>query len=430
MSEPGLFDSKGHSRRRFLKIAGIGIAALAGYAVLDSSGYLGPGFPIRGYLDSLARRALSDEASSFGEDGDRVAYAANYLGLPPTSISEVLGSWNSSSPDTRLMMGGSIPTATAAIVADELTNTDTKSLVQRYPDLAWIHAHANALFAFPWIPYVKDGDPRLIKMADLRLSEMPVGEVQGQQLDLHYPETDPANSAYYGKKRYVREGFKFLAENFGARLAAGSVSVSEMAAMTEQSTAASVTILFEGLSRNLPVKAGDTFIFADTSEVPLYSYTAVDNRTAMGPVVQEGALSLGLETMKQFRDRHPGLQDGCGLSLVDQGYVQLDGIFNQDPQFKQYLYQGFYGGNLSINPVEKTISWKQYETVGATPEQTVRGYDVETVLNYHPYFMQPLSLLMRDPSIVELVVGSPEIYVPSQWHLGHLFERFDPKRGC
>src|SRR5207245_3900580 len=120
----------------------------------DSSGYLGPGFPIRGYLDSLARRALSDEASSFGEDGERVAYAANYLGLQPSSISEVLGSWNSSSPDTRLVMGGSIPTATAAIVADELTNTDTTSLAQRYPDSAWIHAHATALIAFPCKPYL------------------------------------------------------------------------------------------------------------------------------------------------------------------------------------------------------------------------------------------------------------------------------------
>jgi hypothetical protein len=150
----------------------------------------------------------------------------------------------------------------------------------------------------------------------------------------------------------------------------------------------------------------------------------------MGPIVHEGALSLGLQTMMQFRERHPGLQDGCSLSLADQGYVQLDGIFNQDPQFKQYLYGGFYKGNLSINPVEKTISWKQYETVGAKPEQTVRGFDVQPVLNYHPFFIQPLSLLVRDPSIVELVVGHPEIYVPSQWHLGHLFVRFSQKGEC
>ena len=408
-------------------MAGAGIATLAGYAVLDSAGYLGPGFPIRSYIDSLGRKALSDEASTFGEDGDRVAYAANYLGLPPSMLSAVVGSWNSSSPDTRASLGGSIPTATAAIVADELANSDTKSLVQQYPDLAWVHAHTNALFTFPWMPYVQDDDARLVKMADLRLSESPV-EVQGQQLDLHYPESDPTNPAYYGKKRYVREGFEFFAENFGASLA--GIGVSEMAALTEQSTAASVTILFDGTSRGLQVKAGQTFIFPDTPEVPLYCFTAVDNRTAMGPIVGEGALSLGLETMKLFRDKHPRLQDGCGLSLQDQGYVQLDGIFNQDPQFKQYLYQGFYAGNLSINPVEKTISWKEYEAVGATPEQTVRGFDVETVLNYHPYFMQPLSLLMRDPSIVELVVGSPEVYVPSQWHLGRLFEPFDQKMGC
>jgi len=420
-------DSKGRSRRRFLKAAGIGVVAFAGYAVLDSLGYLGSEFPIRSYINSLERKALSDQAASYGNDGDRVAYATNYLGLAPGIISDVVGSWNMASPTVRAQMGGVIPTATAAVVADELSNPDTKSLVQQYPDLAWIHAHSNALFTFPWVPYVEDGDQRLTKMADLRLSEGPV-EVQGQLLDLYYPENDPVNPVYYGKKRYVREGFKFLAENFGAQLA--GLGVSDMAVITEQSTAASVTILFDGTSRNLPVKAGDTFIFADTPDVPLYCFTAVDNRTAMGPIVQEGALSLGLETMKLFRDKHPGLQDGCNLALTDQGYVQLDGIFNQDPQFSQYLYQGFYGGNISINPVEKTISWKQYETVSSTPEQTVRGYDIETVLNYHPYFIQPLSLLQRDPSIVELVVESPEIYVPSQWHLGHLFEQFNQNGGC
>lgn len=426
MSDASL-ESKGRSRRRFLKAAGIGIVAFAGYAVLDSSGYLGSESPIRSYINLLERKALSDQAASYGSDGDRIAYAANYLGLAPSMISAVVGSWNLASPTTRAHMGGAIPTATAAVVADELSNADTKSLVRQYPDLAWIHAHTNALFAFPWVPYVQDGDQRLTKMADLRLSEGPV-KVQGQLLDLHYPESDPVNPVYYGKKRYVREGFKFLAENFGSRLA--SIGVSDLAVIAEQSTAASVTILFDGTSRNLSVKAGDTFIFADTPEVPLYCYTAVDNRTAMGPVVQEGALSLGLETMKLFRDKHSALRDGCDLALTDQGYVQLDGIFNQDSQFKQYLYQGFYGGNVSINPVEKTISWKQYETVGATPEQTVRGYDIETVLNYHPYFIQPLSILQRDPSIVELVVGSPEIYVPSQWHLGHLFEKFNQKGGC
>jgi hypothetical protein len=420
-------DSKGRSRRKFLKLAGVGIAALAGYAVLDSLGYLGSEFPIRSYINSLQRKALSDRAANYGNDGDRIAYAANYLGLGPSVISDVADSWNLASPTTRAQMGGAIPTATAAVVADEFSNADTKSLVQQYPDLAWIHAHANALFTFPWMPYVQDGDQRLTRMADLRLSEGPV-EVQGQLLDLHYPENDPVNPVYYGKKRYIREGFKFLAENFGARLA--SFGVSDLAVISEQSTAASVTILFDGTSRNLPVKAGDTFIFADTPDVPLYSYTAVDNRNAMGPIVQEGALSLGLETMKLFRDKHPDLQDGCSLALTDQGYVQLDGIFNQDTQFSQYLYQGFYGGNLSINPVEKTISWKQYEAVSATAEQTVRGYDIETVLNYHPYFIQPLSLLQRDPSIVELLVGSPEVYVPSQWHLGHLFEKYNQKGGC
>ncbi len=426
MSEASL-ESKGRSRRRFLKSAGIGIAALIGYAMLDSSGVLGSGFPIRRYINSLGRKALSDAAASYGEDGDRVAYAANYLGLQPSIIADVVGLWNLASAGTKAYLGGRIPTATAVVMADELSTANTKPLAERYPDLAWLHAHANALFAFPWIPYVKDGDQRLVKMADLRLSEGPA-EVQGQLMDLYYPENDPANPSYYGKKRYVREGFKFLAANFGDQLI--GLDASDLAALAEQSTAASVTILFDGVSRNLPVKAGDTFIFADTRDIPLYCYTAVDNKIAMGPIVEQGALSLGLETMKLFRDRHPGLQDSCDLPLTGQGYVQLDEVFNNDPQFTQYLYQGFYGGNISINPVEKTISWKQYETVGSIPERTVRGYDIATVLNYHPFFIQPLSLLQRDPSIVELLVGGPEVYVPAEWHLGRLFQPYNENGGC
>lgn len=423
----GVQKGKRFSRREMLRLMGVTVAAIGGYVVLDSFGYLGPDFPIRRYTASLYRKELTDEASMYGDDGDRIAYAVNYLRLPPGMVSKVYESWSSTSSDTKAHVGLMVPTATAAVVADELANTDTSSLALEYPNLLWAHAHTNALFTFPWITFVKCVDPRLIKMADLRFSEGPA-ELRGQLLDLHYPENDPRNSAFYGKKRYVREGFKFLAENFGVRL--DGMAVSDAAVITEQSTAAAVTILFDGESDDVAVKAGDTFIFPDTSEVPLWCYTAVDNRAAMGPIVQEGALSLGLETMKQFRDKHPNLEDGCDLSLLNQGYVQLDGIFNQDPQFKQYLYQGFYGGNLSINPVEKTISWKQYETVSTTPEQTVRGFDVQTVLDYHPYFMQPLSLLRRDPSIVELLVESPEIYAPSRWHLGRLFERFNQKGGC
>jgi hypothetical protein len=419
--------AKRYSRRRFLGIAGAAAAAVGGYVVLDSLGVLGPGFPIRKYINSLEQRRLSDEASRYGDDGDRIAYAASCLQLSPVVISMVFDSWSSSSPETQALMGNMIPSATAAVVADELVNDATASLALSFPNLLWAHAHANALFAFPWITYVQDGDPRLLKMADLRLSEGPA-EVQGQVLDLHYPENDPTNGSYYGKKRYVREGFGFLAGRLGTQLE--SMDVSSLSLVTEQSTAASVTVLSDGTSGNLPVKAGDTFIFADTPEVPLYCYSAADNKTAMGPIVNEGALSLGLDTMSQFRERHPGLADGCDLSLLDQGYVQLDGIFNQDSQFAQYLYQGFYQGTLSVNPVEKTISWKQYETVGAVPEQTVRGFDVQTVLDYHPYFIQPLSLLKRDPSIVELLVGSPEIYLPSQWHLGHLFARYYQNGGC
>lgn len=411
-----------------LKLMGVSAGAIGGYVALDALGYLGTDSPIHRYISSSAYRTeLADEASKFGDDGDRIAYAVNYLQLPPTIVSRVYESWNATSSTTKALVGRMVPTATAAIVADELANEDTTSLASDYPNLLWAHAHTNALFTFPWMTYVKFGDPRLVKLADLRFSEGPA-EAQGQPLDLHYPENDPRSPSYYGKKRYVREGFRFLAENFGPQLE--GMDASDSAIIAEQSTAAAVTILYNGVSGKVPVKAGDTFVFPDTSEVPLYCYTAVDNRTAIGPVAREGALSVGLRTMKQFRDRHPGLEDGCDMSLLDQGYVRLDGIFNEDPRFTQYLYQGFYEGDFSINPVEKTISWKQYETVSTTPEQTVRGFDIETVEDYHPYFMQPLSVLTRDPPIAELLVGSPEVYVPSRWHLGHLFERFNQKGGC
>jgi len=419
--------TKGQSRRRFLKAAGIGIIAFAGYATLDSLGYLGPDFPIRSYIDSLDQRALSNEAARFGDDGDRVAYAANYLGLPPSTVPKVIASWSSLSSSTKEYIGNAIPTATATIVADELSEAGSMFLAQRYPNLLWVHAHANALFAFPRIAHVQNGDARLIKMADLKYSEGPV-LVQGQRLDLHYPEDDPTNPTYYGKKKYVREGFNFLAENFGEKME--SMEVEKMSIISEQSSAASVTIQFAGELGDIAVKPGDTFIFFNTGGVPLYSFTAVDNSLALGPVAQEGALSVGLITMKRFRDRHPELVDSCNLSLGEQGYVRLDDTLMQDPEFKRYLYDGYYKGYFAINPVEKTIAWKEYQTTSLVPEQTVRGLGVVKILDFHPAYIQPLSLLRVDPSIVELLIQSPEIYIPSQWHLGHLFRPYSEKDGC
>jgi hypothetical protein len=423
MSE-GTPAEKGSNRRKFLKVAGAGMAAFAGYALLDSLGVLGPEFPIRNYID---RSALTNEASKFGEDGDRVAYAANYLGLGPDTVSRVIESWNSTSHSVREFVGNDIPTATAAVVADELSNPSTMSLAQQYPNLLWVHAHTNALFAFPFVPYVSQVDQRLVKLGDLRLSEGPA-TVQGQSLDLHYPENDPSNQMYYGKKRYVREGFEFFAGVSGTNLE--NMDPQTISIVTEQSTAISVTIQDEGSMGQYSVKPGDTFIFFDTPEVPLYCFTAADNRVAIGPVAQEGALSVGLNTMSQFRSRHPGLADACGVSLSDQGYVQLDGIENQDQGLSQYLYGGFYKGLFSINPIEKTISWKQYQSVGLVPEQTVRGLGVAKILDFNPAWMQPLSLLKVDAPIVELLVQSPEVYVPSRWNAGSLFRPYDENEGC
>jgi len=422
--QEGTPEPKGQRRRKFLKIAGVGIAAFTGYALLDSLGILGPDFPIRRYIN---KTELASEASKFGDDGDRVAFAANYLVLGPDSISQVVESWNSASPVVREFIGGKIPTATAAVVADEFSNPSTASLAQEYPNLLWVHAHTNALFAFPFIPYVSQGDSRLIKMGDLRLSEGPAA-VQGQYLDLHYPENDPNIPTYYGKKRYVREGFGFFAGTYGGSLE--GMDPQTVSIVTEQSTAISVTIQYEGNMGQYYVKPGDTFIFFDTPEVPLYCFTAADNRVAMGPVAQEGALSVGLNTMNQFRSRHPGLADACGVPLSDQGYVQLDGIENQDPGLNQYLYGGFYKGLFSINPIEKTISWKEYQSVGLVPEQTVRGLGVAKILDFNPAWMQPLSLLKVDAPIVELLVQSPEVYVPSRWNAGSLFRSYDENEGC
>ncbi len=374
-----------------LKILGTSIAAFVSYAVLDSSGYLGPNFPLRRYVTSLEQKELAAEAAKYGDDGDRVAYAVNYLQLPSSAVSKVVDSWNSLSSGTKAFVGDRISTAAAAVVADELTDPSTASLAREYPNLLWIHAHANALFTFPFIARVQDGDARLVRMADLRLSEGPV-QAQGQLLDLYYPENDPTNPVYYGKRRYVREGFGFLAQNFGSEL--NNMDATSAGIISEQSSA------------------------------------APDNSVALGPVAREGALSVGLVTMKRFRDRHPELTDSCNLSLGEQGYVRLDDTFMQDPQFKQYLYGGYYKGYFAINPIEKTTTWKEYQTVSLVPEQTVRGLGVVKILDFHPAYIQPLSLLRVDPSIVELLVQSPEIYVPSQWHLGHLFEPYNKKESC
>lgn len=408
---------RGLDRRSFLKAAGIAVAVAVGYVFLDYQGYLGSQAPIRRWVNSLD---LSDEASRFGADGDRVAFAVNYLGLPPSTISAIVESWNSLSTATKGLMGDAVPTATATIVADELTNPATSNLATRYPNLLWIHAHSNAVFTFPWTTFIGDGDPRLVKMADLRMSEGSV-QVQGQNLDLYYPEDYPGVPSDYGKRRYVREGFAFFAENFGQPLEA--MDPVDLAIITEQSIAAAVTIPDSGPYNGVEASSGDTFIFFDTPNVPIYAYSAVDNTAAIGDLVQYGSLAVGLNTMRQFRARHPGLLNSPSLPLSSQGYVQIDDLFIHDPFFEKYLYQGFYQGAFSTNPIERAFSWKEYQTVGLVPEQTIRGFDVASIDDFHPSYCQPLSIYEADTSIDELLVQSPEVYVPSSWHLGTLFKK-------
>lgn len=411
-------DRRLHSRRSFLKAVGAAAAAAAaGYLFLDSRGYLGPGAPLRKYIDSVE---LVQEASTFGDDGDRVAYAVNYLNLPARTVSAVVESWNSLPQATKSLLGGAIPTATAVVVADELTNPATSASAKQYPNLLWLHAHSNAVFTFPWMTFVEDGDPRLVKMADLRLSEGSV-EVLGQRLDLFYPEANPTVPSDYGKRRYVREGFGFFAENYGPQLE--SMKTQDVAVITEQSIAAAVTIPDSGPYNGVQASSGDTFIFFDTPDVPIYTYTAVDNTVAEGNLVQYGSLAVGLDTMKQFRARHPGLQNSTSLPLAEQGYVQIDDLFIQDPLFAKYLYKGFYQGAFSIDPDERTFSWKEYQAVGLVPEQTIRGVDVATITDFHPSWCQPLSIYEVDSAIDELLVESPEVYVPSSWHSGTLFNK-------
>ena len=406
------------SRRTFLKALGITAgAAAAGYLFLDYEGFLGQQAPIRRWLDSVE---LSNEASSYGDDGDRVAYAVNYLNLAPDTVSETIKSWNSLSSATKGLLGNSIPTATAAIVADGLTNPATSALARQFPNLLWAHAHSNAVFTFPWLTFVEDGDPRVVKMADLRLSEGNV-EVAGQTLGLYYPENEPGLPTDYDKRRFVREGFEFFAGNFGQQLEA--MDISDVAVIAEQSIAAAVIIPDSGPYNGVQANSGDTFIFFNTANVPLFAFSAVDNTVAIPDLVQYGSLAVGLNTMRQFRVRHPGLQNSPNLPLSDQGYVQIDNLFIQDPLFAKYLYKGFYEGAFSTNPIERTFSWKEYQSVGLVPERTITGFDVASIGDFHPAYSQPLSLYDADTAIDELLVQSPKMYDPSSWHTGVLFEK-------
>jgi|BEDMetMinimDraft_2_1075160.scaffolds.fasta_scaffold00133_7 hypothetical protein len=370
------------------------------------------------YLDY--HKELMKVAEKYGENGDRVAYAVNYLGLPPETITKVMESWYRLPFDVKTFMGGFVPTPTATIVADELSHPDTTYYAQLYPKLLWIHAHTNAIFTFPWIKYVQKKDPRLIKMADLRLSEGPV-KIGKQILDIYYPEYGPTKFIY-GKRKYIREGFKFFAEKFGGEL--NKMSIQSLSIICEQSTAMAVTIEFEESYNNFVVQPGETFIFFNTQNVPLYCFTSVDNTIALGSSVPKGALSVGMCTMKKFRDKYPNLKNSPNLPLNQEGYVLLDTIWNQDKQFENYLHQGFYKGYFATSPVERTFAWKEYQTVGLVPEQTVRGYGIEKVGNAYPAWMQPLSLLEDFPDLVEFLVSSPEVYVPAKWHKGVLFEPY------
>ncbi len=402
------------SRRRLLKAATGIVAGIAAYSIVDYSGLLGTGSPIRNYISGEYRKQLQQASQAYGNNGDRVAYAAAYLGLSPSAITEVIDSWNLLPPETKHFMDDKIPTATAVIVADELFNPDTRHYAQAYANLLWAHAHANALFAFPLLQFVQSPDIRLQKMADLRLSEGPAA-INGEKLELYYPENDPENSIRYGKRRYVREGFKFFAEMFGSQM--NEIPFPDLSTMSEQSTAAAVTVQYTGAVGDMHVKSGDTFVFFNTQQVPAYCFSAGDNSKILKAGVSDGSLSIGLATMKKFQERHTDLNDSCKLPLDQQGYLKIDGVYSADSVFSQYLRQGYF----SLNPNERTFAWKEYQTVSLRPEQTVRGLGVAKIADFHPTNFQPLSMLKVSPSIVELLVQSPEIYTPSEWHHGTRF---------
>jgi hypothetical protein len=412
------------SRRRLLKVASGVIVGFAAYSVLDYSGLLGSGSPIRSYISGEYRKQLHQESQAYGENGDRVAYAVAYLGLPPSAIIEVIDSWNLLPAETKNFMDDKVATATAVVVADELSHPDTRHYAQAYPNLLWTHAHANALFAFPLLPFVQSPDLRLQKMADLRLSEGPA-VINGEKLELYYPENNPEDSTRYGKRKYVREGFKFFAEVFGSQM--NKSPFTDLSVMSEQSTAAAVTVQYTGVIGNMRVSSGDTFVFFNTQQVPRYCFSAGDNSEILGPGVSDGSLSIGLATMKNFEVRHPNLNDSCRSPLDEQGYLRSDEAFSADSEFSQYLRHGYF----TLNPNERTFAWKEYQTVSLRPEQTVRGLGVAKIADFHPANFQPLSMLMAYPSIVELLVQSPEVYTPSQWHRGLLFRSYDmSKESC
>jgi hypothetical protein len=177
--------------------------------------------------------------------------------------------------------------------------------------------------------------------------------------------------------------------------------------------------LFNGVQED----SGDTNVFFDTPDLPVYVFSAIDNTVAIGDLVQYGSLAVGLNTMKLFRARHPDLQDSPSLTLSELGYTQIDNLFMQDPLFSKYLYQGFYQGAFATNPIERTFSWKEYQTVGLVPEQTIVGFDIAKIGDFYPAYCQPLSVYEADPGIDGLLVQSPKIYIPSSWHLGTLFKK-------
>jgi len=409
----------------------LGLTAVGGVASILLGSYLiGPQSPIRQYLSSVERKQLEDAASPFGQDGDRAAFAIDYLGLSPDYVSKVIQSWNNLSPSVRAFIGGSVPTATAALVANSLSSQDTASLALQYPNLLWIHAHTNAVFSFPWIVDIQDGDPRLLKMADLRYSEGPE-VIQGQTMTLYFQEDNLLSPGTYGKRKFAREGFAFFATNFGDQLE--DMDPATTSILTEQSISAAVTIANSGMTfcsgpscpeGYFDAEAGETCIFYNTQEVPQYCFSAADNLEALGSLTPYGALSVGLNTMKSFRDRHPALLDSPSLPLTEQGYLQLDDVFEADTNFQKYLYPTVYPGYFAPSPVERTFAWKEYQSVGLVPEQTVRGFGVATIGNFHPANFQPLSILKIDPSIVGLLVQDPEIYTPSKWNQGHLFQAY------
>lgn len=487
---------EGEQRRKFLKygakaLAGIGVAYAAAnvvnyFAQLDLPFMLiqNPEVIRRKREEEERRREEEEKAEydrelrsyidTYGENGDRAAYAVNHLAelrgrkaVPACTVEEVVEFWKGLDQETKDFVGNQLPTATAAVLADELLDAETRGYVEEFPRLAFVHAHTNALFAMDRMilrtqDVISEGkvvavenlpDEKLVAYATARYTQ---GRISP---DLNYSVgRGILTPLEISKPKFVRDGFRFFAENHGENL--NSKSLEYLASVVGQTTAGDVTDQDGDVTRDDRVGGTNIIWFKGygLSSFPTYAFSKGDRNDNI--MTEEDGLSetddFGLDTMKDMWRKMPDeikfncYSDGTffrpyGGNVENSVVRKLNEFLQQEygrktfgPEAravlekKLFASQGLPGYNFRIGFKDGYMGGITYPVISNYFTVVTNGNlglvnDFNTPFVFSPtgkYFLDldRTYVKLQHPTPAHARIVSIEVYLPHLWHTGILFE--------